>query len=97
MRKIIAFLLILSLSVMLLTGCFGQHKITYDKENVYSCPKHAKAGDHVEFDTVIVCDADLYAYLDGAKLTPVTEGHYQFTMPDHDVEIRIVIVSNGLA
>ena len=95
MKKAIALLLILS--ILILTGCFGQFKISYDKETVYNCPKHAKAGDLVQFNTVLVNDADLYCYLDSLKLDPVTEGSYEFVMPDHDVEIRVVIVSNGLA
>ena len=83
--------------ILLLAGCLGQHKIIFDESDVYNCPKHAKAGETVVFDTVLVCDADLYVYVDGAEYETISEGQYQFVMPDHDVEIRVVIVSNGLA
>ena len=46
----------------------------------------------------MVCDATLYVNLnDGTEISTVTEGLYEFIMPDHDVEISITIISNGLA
>ena len=95
-KKLAATFAILSL---LITGCLGGHKIIveYGDEDLVSCPKRAKAGETVTVETVSVSDADLFFYLDGVELKPIKEGFYQFEMPDHDVTIKIVIKSNGLA
>ena len=95
-KKLAATFAILSL---LITGCLGGHKIVveYGDEDLVSCPKRAKAGETVTVETVIVSDADLFLFVDGVSLEPVKEGYYQFVMPDHDVTIKIVIKSNGLA
>lgn len=88
-----------ALVALTLSSCLGYHKINYDNtdKDIVSCPKRARAGELVTVETVFVTDADLYCYLDGVELKPNKEGLYQFTMPDHDVEIKVVVVSNGLA
>ena len=77
----------------------GYYKINYDKDDrdIVSCPTRAKPGQLVTVETVSVTDADLYCYLDGVELKPTSEGIYQFTMPEKDVEIKVVVISNGLA
>ena len=97
MKKILITTLLI-LSVMI-TGCLGTHKIEIEpgKDEIVSCPKRAKAGETVTVETVSVSDADLFFYLDGVELKPVKEGFYQFEMPDHDVSIKVVVVSNGMA
>ena len=97
MRKKVLAILSVPFLLLSLSGCFNHYKITYDPEEVFNCPKSAKAGEIVTFETLIVCDADLYAYLNGVELNPVREGYYEFIMPAADVSIDIVIVSNGLA
>ena len=96
MRKKIAILTVIGL-LMGVSGCMGKYKITYDKDDVYNCPKSAKAGETVTFETVVVCDADLYVYINGEELKPVREGYYEFVMPEEDVTITVSIVANGLA
>ena len=95
-KTLIASLAILSI---LFTGCFGSHKIIVESgdEDLVNCPKRAKAGEIVAVETVIVDDADLYLIVDGVSLEPIREGYYEFEMPDHDVNIKVVIKSNGLA
>ena len=62
------------------------------------CPSHAKAGETVTFETVIVSDGDVFVNVVGVdNVTMVQEGIYQFVMPDYDVEIKIVVKANGLA
>ena len=95
-QKTVAILMLIVLAFSL-TGCFGQHKITYDKEYVTKCTKHAKAGETVQFETVSVCDADIYVYINGNELHQIADCVYEFVMPDNDVDIKVVIVSNGLA
>ena len=83
-----------------LSGCFGYHRITVrsdHKENVTSCPKFAKAGDTVTIETVSVTDADIYVRANGSECTCIQDGVYEFVMPDSNVEITVVIKSNGLA
>ena len=83
-----------------LSGCFGYHRITVrsdHKENVTSYPKFAKAGDTVTIETVCVTDADMYVRANGVECRLVKDGVYEFVMPDSNVEITVVIVSNGLA
>lgn len=91
----ICFLILL----LLLTGCLSGHKIIVEsgKDEIVSCPKRAKAGETVTIETVSVTDADLYLIVDGVSLDPIKEGFYQFEMPDHDVTVKVVIKSNGLA
>ena len=95
-KKLTASLAILSL---LVTGCLGSHRIIVESgdEDLVNCPKRAKAGETVTVETVLVTDADLYLIVDGVSLDPIKEGYYQFEMPDHDVNIKVVIKSNGLA
>ena len=97
MKKILITTLLI-LSVMI-TGCLGTHKIEIEtgKDEIVSCPKRANAGETVTVETISVSDADLFFYLDGVELKPVKEGFYQFEMPDHDVSIKVVVVSNGMA
>lgn len=87
------------LTAFALSGCFSYHKINFDNSdrNIISCPKRAKEGEVVKLETVSVTDADLYVYLDCVELKPIREAYYEFTMPDHDVEIEVMIISNGLA
>ena len=96
MKKKLAAFAILSL---LFTGCLGTHKINIEAgdEDLVNCPKRAKAGETVAVETVTVTDADLYLIVDGVNLEPIREGYYEFEMPDHDVNIKVVIKSNGLA
>ena len=49
--------------------------------------------------TVSVCDADLYVSVNGDNDFGrfVSDGVYEFVMPEEDVEIAVVIISNGLA
>ncbi len=96
MKKKLAAIAILSL---LVTGCLGSHRIIVESgdEDLVNCPKRAKAGETVTVETVVVTDADLYLIVDGVNLDPIKEGYYQFEMPDHDVSIKVVIKSNGLA
>ena len=84
---------------LLFAGCLGTHKIIIEAgdEDLVSCPKRAKAGETVTVETVSVTDADLFLIVDGVSLDPIREGYYQFEMPDHDVSIKVVIKSNGLA
>ena len=89
--------MLVGILLMSLTGCFGRYRIEFDEEDVVNCPRSAKAGETVTFETVIVCDADLYVYINDVELKPVREGRYEFVMPEEDVVIRTVIVSNGLA
>ena len=67
--------------------------------SVQSCPKRAKEGDVVRVETSFVCDADLSVSVDGDREFAqfASDGAYEFTMPDHDVCVRVWIVSNGLA
>ena len=90
---------IILLATITLSSCFGYYKINYDNDDrdIVSCPTRAKPGQLVTVETVSVTDADLYCYLDGVELKPTSEGIYQFTMPEKDVEIKVVVISNGLA
>ena len=83
--------------LIVIYGCFGFYRIDYDEELVTKCPKHAKAKQTVEFYTVSVDDADIYVYLNDVELKSVKEGYYTFIMPDDNVNIKVVIKSNGLA
>lgn len=84
-----------------LTACKSSHKITLDAEDylVRSCPESAKEGEVVQVFTNFVCDADLYVSVDGDRDFGqfASSGAYEFTMPDHDVCVRVWIVGNGLA
>ena len=52
----------------------------------------------VTFETVVVSDGNVYVNVVGVDdVTKVSEGVYQFVMPDFDIEIKIVVKSNGLA
>ena len=98
-KKLVNILLVITL-LLIISSCYGGHKITYDKDSGYmfKCPNRAKAGEMVTFETIVVSDGDVFVNVLGVDdVTMVKEGIYQFIMPDHDVEIRIVVKANGLA
>ena len=95
MKKMLVSIL-LGMALLSMSGCVNRYRIEYD-ENVVDCPSRAKAGETVRFETVFVCDADLYVYVNGTEIKPVQEGIYEFVMPAEDVQISTKIVANGLA
>ncbi len=100
MKKAVFLSVLISLMIML-TGCIGYHKISVrkgDEDYVVKYPRSAKAGEKVTIETVAVTDADLYVNINGVSDIKMTSwAIYEFTMPDHDIEINISIISNGLA
>ena len=64
---------------------------------VESCPESAKAGETVTVLTYDVTDGDKVISVSGADGVSVDWFAYQFVMPDHDVEVRVEFISNGLA
>ncbi len=85
-----------------LAACGSGYRITVregDEELVTDVPKRAEAGETVTVTTVSVCDADLYVSVNGDSEFGrfVSDGVYEFVMPEEDVEIAVVIISNGLA
>ena len=88
--------------MMGLAACGSGYRITVregDEDFVIDVPKRAEAGETVTVETVSVCDADLYVSVNGdhdfGRFT--ADGVYEFVMPEEDVEIAVVIISNGLA
>ena len=68
-----------------------------DTDLVESCPESAKAGETVTVLTYDVTDGDKKISVSGADGTSVDWFEYQFVMPDHDVEVRVEFIGNGLA
>ena len=64
---------------------------------VESCPETAGAGETVTVLTYDVTDGDKEISVDGADGVRVNWFEYQFVMPDHDVEVRVEFIGNGLA
>jgi hypothetical protein len=100
-RLVLVVTLIACALAVSLAACGRSHKITVDAEDycVESCPRHAKEGEVVQVLTCDVCDADLYVSVDDDKEFEqfTSSGIYEFTMPDHDVCVRVWVVANGLA
>ncbi len=96
-RTIIKGVLILSLA-LLLDGCFGRFsiKIVSGKQFLDQCPRNARPGDTVTLTTAIVSDADLYVN-GNVEITKRSEGIFEFVMPDHNVELTITVIANGLS
>ena len=60
------------------------------------CPSRAKEGETVRFSTVIAADADVVVKVSGTDtLIQVSEGVYEFIMPETDVEIEVHIIANN--
>lgn len=100
MKNLGRFLTVALVSSLILTSCLGGHKITFSsgEDLVDECPKRAKAGELVTLTTAVVTDADMY--VNGGPdivIETVSDGVYQFVMPDHDVELSITVIANGLA
>ena len=96
-KPILKGVLIMSLA-LLLSSCFGKHsiKVVSGEQHLYKCPKSAKPGETVTVLTAMVTDADLY--LNGnVEIKKINDGEFEFVMPDHDVELKITVISNGLA
>ena len=79
-----------------------RHRITVregDEDLASDVPESAVVGETVTITTVSVCDADLYVSINGDREFGhfTRDGSYEFMMPDEDVEIAVVIISNGLA
>lgn len=77
----------------------GTHRIEVvgDTYLVESCPETAKAGETVTIMTYDVTDGDKEISVNGADIESIDWFEYQFIMPDHDVEVRVEFVGNGLA
>lgn len=99
-KRVLAALLAV-LFLLMLSGCGGRYKITVTggEDLIASCPKHAKAGETVTVETVVVCDGDLYLSVSGIEgdAERVQDGIYTFTMPENDVQVKAWVISNGLA
>ena len=96
--------IVLVLLAFALVACTSNstYAITVESEDEYcvqECPTQAKAGETVQVETCIVCDADVHVSVDGVEDfgTFTGGGIYEFTMPDHDVTVHVWIVGNGLA
>ncbi len=83
---------------LLLSSCFGRHsiKIVSGEKFLDKCPKSTKPGDTVTVTTVTVTDADLYVN-GNVEFVKKSDSVFEFVMPDHDVEIKITVIANGLA
>ncbi|MBO7676037.1 MAG: hypothetical protein J6S49_00755 [Erysipelotrichaceae bacterium] len=89
--------ILMSISI-LLSSCFGRYsiKVVSGKEYLDTCPISAKPGDTVKVTTVYVTDADLY--LNGnVEIKKISDAEFEFVMPEYDVELKITVISNGLA
>ena len=83
-------------------GSSNSYRITVregDEDLVWDVPERAEAGETVTITTAVVCDADLYVSVNGDREFGhfTRDGSYEFVMPEEDVEIAVVIISNGLA
>ncbi len=101
MKKTISISLVVLLAAALLAGCGSGYKITVGSgaDLLDHCPKSAEAGETVTVTTMCVTDADMFVRVNGDPDFGhfVRDGEYEFVMPAEDVEISIVVVSNGLA
>ncbi|MBQ9661604.1 MAG: hypothetical protein IJV40_00470 [Oscillospiraceae bacterium] len=64
---------------------------------VESCPETARAGETVTVLTYDVTDGDKEISVIGADGENINWFEYQFVMPDHDVEVHLEFIGNGLA
>ena len=103
MRKGLIFLLIGGILMLSLTGCFGGNTYQVDYGGQKDCFTHAKdsyrAGAQVTlYYGLIATDTDYSFYLDGEQISPdYDEKHgfiIRFTMPDHDVKLRVESVNS---
>lgn len=98
-NTILKGVLIMSLA-LLLSSCLGGHsiKVVSGERFLDKCPKRAKVGDTVKVLTVVVSDGDLYLNgNNGLEIKKIKDGEFEFIMPDHDVELKITVISNGMA
>ena len=72
-------------------------RVTGDTDLVQSCPEFAKAGEIVTVLTYDVTDGDKEIRVRGADGEEINWFEYRFVMPDHDVEVQVEFISNGLA
>lgn len=85
---------------LLLSSCFGRHsiKVISGERFLDKCPGSAKPGETVKVLTVLVSDGDLYLNgNNGLEIRKIKDGEFEFVMPDHDVELKITVISNGMA
>ena len=71
--------------------------IVGDTDLVESCPESAKPGETVTVITYDVTDGDKKISVSGADGESINWFEYQFVMPDHDVEVHVEFIGNGLA
>ena len=83
---------------LLLSSCFGRHtiKVVSGDQFLDKCPKSGKPGETITVTILIVTDADLYVN-GNVDIKQISDGVFEFVMPDHDVELKITVISNGLA
>ena len=83
--------------VTVLTDESYEIHVTGDTFLLDSCPKTARARETVTIMTYDVTDGDKEISIDGVDVQSVDWFEYQFVMPDHDVEVHLEFISNGLA
>ena len=74
-----------------------QIRLVGDSGMVEFCPETAKEGETVTVRLYDVDDGEVKIHVSGADGTRVNWFEYQFVMPDHDVDVRIELIGNGLA
>lgn len=100
MRKIICIITALCISAALLScGADVKHKIEVEeKQNniILSCPKSARPGEIVSVETCSVCDGEVKITINGEDTGKfISEGEYEFVMPDCDVKLYAKISTDG--
>ena len=79
------------------TDDFFDINVTGDTYLIESCPKAARPGETVTIMTYDVTDGDKQIKVSGVEVTSIDWFEYQFVMPEHDVEVEVAFIGNGLA
>ena len=95
--KRITIIILLAGLILFLCSCTRTYRINVIGGNVDSCPKSAKAGETVTVTIPSVTDGSLEASVTGAEVERTLENSFQFVMPDHDVDVRVVFVGDDFS
>ena len=98
MKRVLMGILVLLLA-FIISACGQSYriKVVGGADLVTECPKSAKVGETVTVKTKDVADGWLEVYANGKETKAIQESVFEFTMPEQDVEIKVMFAWDDMS
>lgn len=86
-----ALLAIILIAFVFFNASYRKITVVSGSQFIDECPRYARPGREVTVTTAVVSDGEIYVNgVDGEYIRP---GVFVFTMPDHDVQIKVTVIA----